>query len=156
MMDEILLEEQSFVFSGFNATTALEIGNYLTKKATELKLPIVIDISSLQQCLYHFAAVGSTASNERFIRRKKNTVCLFSHSTKWAAAKVKNDVTAMNQRYGTVDADYTILQGGFPVIVAQMGLVGSICVSGLTEQEDHNIIVEALNDLKSKSPKLFV
>jgi uncharacterized protein (UPF0303 family) len=155
-MDEILMEEQSFVFVGFNANTALEIGTYLTKKANDLKLPIVIDISSFQQCLYHFAAVGSTANNEKFIRRKRNTVFLFSHSTKWAAAKVKNDVQAMHQRYATTDADYTILQGGFPIIVTQMGLVGSICVSGLTEQEDHNIVVEALSFLKSNSPKLFI
>lgn len=155
-MDEILLEEKGFVFAGFNALTALEIGNYLTKKANELKLPIVIDVSSFQQCLYHFSAVGSTANNEKFIRRKRNTVFLFSHSTKWAAAKVKGDVPAMHQRYATTDADYTILQGGFPIIVASMGLVGAICVSGLTEQEDHNIIVEALDALKAGSPKLFV
>jgi uncharacterized protein (UPF0303 family) len=155
-MDEILLEEKGFVFSGFNAITALEIGNYLTKKANDLKLPIVIDVSSFQQCLYHFSAVGSTANNEKFIRRKRNTVFLFSHSTKWAAGKVKGDVPAMHQRYATTDADYTILQGGFPIVVASIGLVGAICVSGLTEQEDHNIIIEALTDLKTNSPKLFV
>jgi uncharacterized protein (UPF0303 family) len=155
-MDEILLEEQSFVFTSFNAYTALEIGGYLTKKANDLKLPIVIDVSSHQQCLYHFAAFGSTANNEKFIRRKRNSVFLFSHSTKWVALKVKGDVNAMNQRYGTADADYTILQGGFPIIVSQIGLVACVCVSGLTEQEDHNIIVEALNELKARSPKLFV
>ena len=155
-MDEILMEEQSFVFTGFNANTALEIGNYLTKKANDLKLPIVIDVSSFQQCLYHFAALGSTANNEKFIRRKRNTVLLFSHSTKWVAGKVKNDVLAMHQRYATSDADYTILQGGFPIIVTAMGLVGSICVSGLTEQEDHNIIIDALTALKANNPKLFV
>ena len=155
-MDEILLEEQSFVFSGFNALTALEIGKFLTVKANDLKLPIIIDVSSFQQCLYHFAAVGSTSNNEKFIRRKRNTVFLFSHSTKWAAGKVKGDSNAMHQRYGTNDVDYTILQGGFPIIVSQMGLVGCICVSGLTEQEDHNIIIEALSNLKTNSPKLFI
>ncbi|MEI7667610.1 MAG: heme-binding protein [Erysipelotrichaceae bacterium] len=144
MLENIAQEEQKFIFNSFNANVAYKIGQVLSKKAIQQKLPIVIDISTAKQTLYHFAAFGSSANNENFIRRKRNTVFLFGHSTKWVAAKVKGDANAMHQRYATTDQDYSILEGGFPIFVKNMGLVAVACISGLTEQEDHALVVEAL------------
>ncbi len=146
MLELCTQEEQNYLFDTFNATIAYELGTYLSKKAIELKLPIIVDISTPKQTLYHFAAFGSTTNNENFIRRKRNTVMLFCHSTRWVDAKVKSDVPAMHTKYGTNDADFSILQGGFPILVKDMGFVGSFCVSGLTEKEDHGLIIEALDN----------
>jgi uncharacterized protein (UPF0303 family) len=45
-------------------------------------------------------------------------------------------------------ADYAWGGGGYPVRVKNTGLVGSICVSGLKGEEDHQIIVDALRAYK--------
>jgi uncharacterized protein (UPF0303 family) len=144
MLNEIKNEENQFIFRTFDALVAFEIGDFIAKKAMKENLPIIIDISTAFQTLYHFANIGSTANNERFIERKRNTVLLFWHSTRWVSQKVNNDVVAMHQKYGTNDNEYSILHGGFPINIQNQGVIGAICVSGLTQEEDHAIIIQGL------------
>ncbi len=152
MLEEITKEEELFIFNRFDAAIAYKIGNFITKKASKENLPIIIDISTPLQTLYHFANIGSTTNNERFIERKRNTVMLFWHSTRWVSAKVNHDIVAMHQKYGTNDKDHTILHGGFPIHVKHQGVIGAICVSGLKQEEDHQLVLDGLNNyFKSKN-----
>lgn len=151
MLKELTQLEQKYVFRAFNANTAFKLGNYLAKKAMREKLPIVIDISTPTKQYFHFAAEGSTANNENFIRRKRNVVFLFFHSTMWVDEKVKGDSTAMHQKYGTNDQDYSILHGGFPIMIRNQGVVAAFCVSGLTQEEDHALVIEALEWYKKSN-----
>ena len=48
------------------------------------------------------------------------------------------------ERYGLPDADYAAHGGCFPIHVAGTGIIGAVTVSGLTQREDHNLVVEAL------------
>jgi uncharacterized protein (UPF0303 family) len=144
MIEEIKKEENQFIFSKFDALAAFKIGNFIAKKAIKENLPIIIDISTPFQTLYHFANIGSTANNERFIERKRNTVLLFWHSIRWVSQKVNNSVDAMHQKYGTNDKEHTILHGGFPIHIKKQGVIGAICISGLTQEEDHALIIEGL------------
>ncbi len=42
---------------------------------------------------------------------------------------------------------YAICGGGVPIRVAGVaGVVAVVCVSGLTQEEDHGVIVEVVND----------
>ena len=45
---------------------------------------------------------------------------------------------------GLDPADYVLAGGGFPVAVKGAGVIGAICVSGLPERQDHEVIVAAL------------
>jgi uncharacterized protein (UPF0303 family) len=47
-------------------------------------------------------------------------------------------------RYNLPDADYAPHGGSFPIHIAGTGIIGAITVSGLTQREDHNLVVEAL------------
>ena len=51
---------------------------------------------------------------------------------------------AFAERYGLPDADYAAHGGCFPIHVAGTGIIGAVTVSGLTQREDHNLVVEAL------------
>jgi|LSQX01.1.fsa_nt_gb uncharacterized protein (UPF0303 family) len=145
MLNHISKIESEFIFSSFSVSDAHDLGAILTKRAVDENLPIIIDISSPLITYYHFANVGSTSNNEAFIQRKRNTVLLFHHSTWWVNYKVENDTIAMHEKYGTNDEDYSILYGGWPIIVKDLGVVGSICISGLTQEADNQLIIDALN-----------
>ncbi len=144
MLEEITVLEKEYQFRKFDALVAFKMGNHLARKAIKENLPIIVDISTPFQTLYHFANIGSTANNERFIERKKNTVFLFWHSTLWVSHKVNHDTEAMHRKYGTNDEEYSILYGGFPIHVKSQGVVAAICVSGLTQEEDHELAMEAI------------
>ena len=150
MLKHISKIESEFIFERFSFEIAHQIGDYLKARAIEAKLPIIIDISSPTMTYYHVANYGSTANNEGFIRRKGNSVLLFHHSTWWISYKVDHDSIAMHQKYGTNDEDYSILYGGWPIIVKDLGVIGSICMSGLSQEEDNQLIIDALNHIFNK------
>ena len=41
-------------------------------------------------------------------------------------------------------ADCVLAGGGFPLKIAGVGCVGAVTVSGLTQREDHEVVVAAL------------
>ena len=49
-----------------------------------------------------------------------------------------------SDRYNLPEADYAAHGGCFPIHIAGTGIIGAITVSGLTQREDHNLVVEAL------------
>lgn len=145
MLNKIASIEQAYSFQTFNADIAIEIGMIFLNIAKRDNLPIVVDISSHDLIYFHFANQGATANNERFIQRKTNTVMRFFHSTWWVSYKVNHDAQSMHEKYGTNNEDFTHLFGGWPIIVKGLGVIGSICVSGLTQEQDNQLIMDGLN-----------
>lgn len=145
MLNKIATIEQAYTFSTFDANIAFKLGMFYLNQAQKDNLPIVVDISSNDLVFFHFANTGSTTNNEHFIQRKKNTVMRFYHSTWWVSHKVKHDVQAMHEKYGTNNQDFSLLYGGWPIIVQGLGVIGSICISGLTQEQDNQLIMDGLN-----------
>lgn len=145
MINKIAAVEQAYSFSTFDARVAFELGMFYLEQAKKRNLPIVVDISSHDLVYFHFANTGATANNERFIQRKANTVMRFYHSTWWVNHKVKHDVSSMHEKYGTNNEDFSILYGGWPILVEGLGVIGSICISGLTQEQDNQLIMDGLN-----------
>lgn len=55
---------------------------------------------------------------------------------------------------GTVADDYAIHGGGFPVRVDSVeGVIGVIVVSGLKQEDDHQVIVEVVNEFIRSIPR---
>lgn len=51
---------------------------------------------------------------------------------------------------GEKAGDYAIHGGGVPIRVAGVeGLVGAVVVSGLTQEDDHQVVVEGLMELQA-------
>lgn len=54
-------------------------------------------------------------------------------------------------RFIIVDPDkYALSGGGHPIVVRDTGMIGVVCVSGYPDVEDHNLVVWALQKLKSE------
>jgi uncharacterized protein (UPF0303 family) len=95
--------------------------------------------------VFHVALPGAKPTNDNWVRRKRNLVELtgepsFLVGQRLAAAgKTIDDL-------GVDEADFAPHGGGYPLIVNDV-VVGSVIVSGVPQQDDHALVVEALRAL---------
>jgi len=58
--------------------------------------------------------------------------------------------TTIEQKYFVSERDYAAHGGAFPIIIDGLGVVGVVAVSGLPQVEDHQLVVDAMEDYMSK------
>lgn len=140
------LEEQERLlrFSRFSPDDAWALGNRIREAAIARGAGVAIDISMRDRTLFHSALPGTTTDNVEWIRRKRNTVLrLWSASYlvgRRLALSGRDQVEARNLSY----ADFSVHGGSVPILVADLGCVGAITVSGVPERIDHAIVVDGL------------
>jgi len=140
----IIRQESELVFPAFDEATAFAVGSAIRERALANNLPIVIDIRLWDRELFYAALPGSTAANANWARRKINVVKMFLKSTYRLVLEQDRPDRTFKVGEGLDPADYVLAGGGFPIRVANAGVVGVIAVSGLPERQDHEVIVAAL------------
>lgn len=79
-----------------------------------------------------------------WLRRKANVAKQFEESS----LSVKNDLESGNmtleQTFALDGSDFLAKGGAIPIFVNSAGMVAIITVSGLHDEEDHKIIIDAL------------
>jgi uncharacterized protein (UPF0303 family) len=139
-------DEARLVFPAFSDDDAFRLGVLMRELAVSRGHAITIDIARGEQRLFHTALLGTSAHNAKWIERKKATV------REWKASSY-----AVGLRFPVLDPPYSLEAapwmdptrfsgsgGGFPIVVAGAGFVGTIAVSGLRHDLDHALIVEAI------------
>ena len=149
-MEDALKQEMQYQFIKFDSNDALIIGNYISNYAIENDLAVCTDIFVNGKQLFHFSSDKCTVDNDNWLRRKRNVVLQFNHSSQFMYRKIKGDMTLLQSKYGLDIKDYSAIDGGFPVIIENTGVIGAICVSGMQPIEDHNLILEAIDYLNKK------
>jgi uncharacterized protein (UPF0303 family) len=144
------LEEQELRFAAFSNDTALALGLEIVEEARRGGKRITVAITRAGQQLFLHAMEGTTAENEDWIRRKNNAANHFGSSSWHVACRLRNEGTTMEEKHGLPLADYVGAGGAFPLIVEGEGQIGTITVSGLPDQEDHDLLISALRRYLSK------
>lgn len=144
LLDELKREEELISFEHFNNRTAYELGTLMTEEAYRRGLPIVINISKGEQRLFHHALPGTSKDNEEWIQRKNRVVRHFLHSSFYMGTYYKLRNTDILQKSGLDPSRYAPHGGAFPIIVRNAGVIGTVTVSGLPQQEDHEFVVSML------------
>lgn len=148
----LLLEEEELQFSKFNAEIAWQIGGDLVKRAIADNLPVTIDIVHGTHQLFHFSCPGTTADNDEWVKRKVRLVYRFGHSSFYMGQLLKSKGKRIEEAYLVAESEYAPHGGCFPIMIKGSGIIGAITVSGLPQEEDHKLVVEAIrNYLKRES-----
>ncbi|KAH9853368.1 hypothetical protein C2E23DRAFT_884962 [Lenzites betulinus] len=153
-LEAILAQEERCVLPHFTADTAWELGTRLRARLVRAApgRPAVVNITlaNSDQLLFHCAsAPGTLPDNDTWVARKRAAVLRWGRSTWHLHNKYGGDEGAFRAKFmlGERAGEYAIHGGGFPVRVKGVeGVVGVIVVSGLTMQEDHEVIVEVLEE----------
>jgi uncharacterized protein (UPF0303 family) len=146
ILKQLLQEEQELQFDKFNEETAWQIGSQLVELSLSKGLAVTIDITRGKHQLFHASLHGTSADNDEWIKRKVRLVYRFGHSSFYMGQLLKSKGKSIEQAYLISESEYAPHGGCFPVIVKGTGMVGTITVSGLPQEEDHKLVVEAIRD----------
>ena len=150
ILNTLLLQEQELQFTRFNETTAWQFGSQIVGHAMRANLPITIDITRGQQQLFHYSMPGTAADNDEWVKRKVRLVNRFGHSSFYMGQLLKHKGKTIEQSYLISESEFAAHGGCFPIILKGTGMVGTITVSGLPQEEDHKLVVESIRAFLAK------
>ena len=145
-LDSLLAEEELLQFTTFSNEDALALGAMLVEAARAAALPLTIDIRRGDQQLFHAAMPGTTSDNDAWIERKIRVVRRFGRSSFAVGTALRLDGRTIEDTYLLPESEYAPHGGAFPVTVKDVGVVGTVAVSGLPQEEDHAFVVAALRE----------
>ena len=145
-LKKLLREEEELQFASFNEDTAWQIGSQLVEDSIKNNLPITIDITHGERQLFHASRPGASADNDEWIKRKIRLVYRFGHSSYYMGQYLKSRGKRIEEMYLIPESEYAPHGGCFPIIIKGSGVVGTITVSGLAQEEDHKLVVRIIRD----------
>ncbi len=143
---ELEKQEEELQFTEFDSGTALELGLKLVEMAKSAGLMITIDITRNGHQLFHYAFDGTGPDNDQWIIRKMRVVNRFNKSSMYIGATLRNSDRTMEEAYLISSYDYAAHGGAFPIRIKNVGVVGTIIVSGLPQEQDHELVVKAIRE----------
>lgn len=152
IISEVEAQEAELVLPSFTHDQAWRLGSLLVELAVERDLPVTIDVRKGTQQVFHAARPGTTPDNDSWVQRKVAVVYRFGASSYLVGLRAKAKGTDFNATHGLPFQEYSAHGGAFPVRVADVGIVGVVTVSGLAQQDDHALVVEALRELVEAQP----
>lgn len=150
-VDRLRGEMHTYVQSGFTAADAWWVCGWLRDEAISRDGAIAIDVRRGEQLLAAAATEGVSADLGAWAERKGRLVRRFALPSLLVGTRMRARGQGLDH-FGLSPAHYATLGGGCPVTVEGVGVVGSVAISGLTETEDHELVVEALRALAKRTP----
>ncbi len=141
---ELRRQEEELVFASFDHHDAWRLGSLIANHAISSEFGVAIDIRRHNIVLFRCVLPGATADQEEWIRRKSASVLRFEHST---ALLTELFVSRTHSPLGNgwlAHEDYTLAGGSFPLRVRGAGVIGAVTVSGLSSDEDHQLVVDGI------------
>ncbi|WNM24597.1 heme-degrading domain-containing protein [Demequina capsici] len=150
-VDALRAQESGLHLPRFTFDEAWELGHWIVERGMSDSLPIAVDVRKGDHQVFHAALEGTTPDNDDWIERKIRTVRRFGTSSLIVGLTHKAKGRDFNDATRLPFTEYVAHGGCVPVLVAGVGMVGTLTVSGLAQEDDHALAVEALTWLRSET-----
>lgn len=148
-IDELIaileMQEEILQFSHFTNEDAWELGNLIVTEAKRRRLPVAVSIRlNNGYTLFQYASDGTNLHNEHWMSRKMNTVRTLERSSLRSCMLLRKNEESLED-WLLDPREYAVVGGGFPIRIEEVGVIGSILVSGLDHVSDHDLIVKCVS-----------
>ena len=141
---ELLEQEDRLALPSLSEADALAIGRRLLSLADARDLPVTIEVWRGDRLVFRAARPGTNAHNDLYLAGKLRVVRHFGHSSFHERLRHEAAGTTFAAATSLSFPEYAPHGGGFPLCVRGTGPVGVALVSGLPQDQDHALIVAAL------------
>ena len=144
LLADLLEQEERLQLARFDNEDAFRLGMMLVERARSDRLAVTVDLTRVDQQLFHAALPGTTLDNDHWVRRKTAVVYRFHRSSLYMGVSCRIKGVSLAERYALDPAEFAAHGGAFPIRIRDAGLVGTVTVSGLPQEEDHRLVVTML------------
>ena len=144
LLETLTQQEKELQFTTFGGDTALALGLKVIELTRARHKSVTVNITVNGQVLFHHAMQGASADQADWIRRKNNVVTRFGRCSFYIGIDHKHRGVAFEEIAYLDPVDYAAHGGAFPITIKNVGMIGTVTVSGLRQAEDHAIAVEVL------------
>lgn len=128
----------------FSNQLALEMGLKIIDVAKSRNQHIAVEICRLNQTIFLYVDDKLPVDKHNWLRRKANVAKQLEESSLSVKNALKDGNMTLEKTFGLDEKDFLAKGGSIPIFVKNAGLIATITVSGLHDEEDHKIIIEAL------------
>lgn len=139
-------EELELQFDSFSNEMALEIGILLVEQARTAGKSVAVNVERDGHQLFHHAMTGTAPDNDEWIKRKIRVVHRFGKSSFHVGQLLSQTGTTIKDRSFVDPMEYSAHGGSFPITLRNTGIVGTITVSGLPQEEDHRLVTRVIRE----------
>lgn len=145
-LNHLLEQEASLWIKSFTNKEAALLGQIAVAVAEEKfpSLSLSVSINKNGALVYFYQMDGAREDFYYWLGGKHNVVQRFGHSSLYMKELATTKSYDFLERYGLDWASYRVDGGAFPIFLENCGLIGSIAVSGIDSEGDHEIAVLAL------------
>ncbi|WP_455382176.1 heme-degrading domain-containing protein [Salinispira pacifica] len=144
-------EEIELQFDRFTNEMALEIGILLVEQARSSGSSVAVNVERDGHQLFHHAMTGTAIDNDEWIKRKIRVVHRFGKSSFHVGQILARDGTTIQDRSFVDPMEFSAHGGSFPITIRGTGIIGTITVSGLPQEEDHKLVTRVIRDYLARS-----
>jgi uncharacterized protein (UPF0303 family) len=144
LLEQLAAQEERLQFDSFTNDDAITLGLALVEQARRLSLAVTVDVRRGDQQLFHAALEGTSADNDAWVERKVRVVRRFAKSSMRVGTELRAKGRSIEEAYLLDGREFAAHGGAFPVVVRDVGLVGVVTVSGLPQEQDHQLVVDTV------------
>jgi len=144
LLDRLIAEESELEFGRFTLDDAWALGGRLRASAAERGLPVAIAIWLGPQRVFHTALPGASADNNGWLDRKHRVVERYGRASLLVGEAFRSNGEDFDTHARLDPREYAAHGGVVPLRVAGGTVIGAVGVSGLPQQDDHDLVVEHL------------
>ena len=138
-------QEEILQFSSFTNADAWELGNMVLQEAKRLGLTVAVRIRlNNGYTVFQYGMDGTNLLNEQWMTRKENTVKTLEESSLRFCMNLRANQESLEDHF-LDPREYAACGGGFPIRVEEVGVIGTIVVSGLDHVSDHDLLVKCIS-----------
>lgn len=141
MANEIL---KKIELESFHNRSGLEMGLAIVNLAKEQNQNVAVQVERLNHTIFLYVDDNLPADKHNWLKRKANVVKNFEESSLSVKHDLINGNMTLEGTFALDCNDYLAKGGSIPIFVKNAGMVAIITVSGLHDEEDHKIIMDAL------------
>lgn len=128
----------------FSNRIALDMGLQIIDLAKSRNQHIAVEICRLNHTVFIYFDDNLPADKHNWLRRKANVAKQFEESSLSVKNDLKEGNMTLDKTFGLDEKDFLANGGSIPIFIKSAGMIATITVSGLHDEEDHKIIIEAL------------